>query len=161
MSSPFETAPTNNKTIRAHRLSVSRLMCNHFHWKCLITSLLISICVAHVAYCQLKGWQNDGNRTTSTHLSSSAHSSASNLCSNGYISVISVVLGATFYFIYLSECWHHYAQLGLLPRYSIGQVLELVETMRDAIPVVWWKSVCYHYVRRSRRVMRHKFGQFK
>ena len=30
--------------------------------------------------------------------------------------------------------------------------------MREALPVVWWKAVCYHYVRRTRQVTRYRNG---
>ncbi len=30
--------------------------------------------------------------------------------------------------------------------------------MREALPIVWWKAVCYHYVRRTRQVTRYRNG---
>lgn len=30
--------------------------------------------------------------------------------------------------------------------------------MREALPIVWWKATCYHYVRRTRQVTRYRNG---
>ena len=30
--------------------------------------------------------------------------------------------------------------------------------MREAFPIVWWKAMCYHYVRRTRQVTRYRNG---
>lgn len=30
--------------------------------------------------------------------------------------------------------------------------------MRETQPVIWWKAVCYHYVRRTRHVTRYRNG---
>ncbi|KAL3088052.1 hypothetical protein niasHS_009338 [Heterodera schachtii] len=151
------TAANNKKVVRPRKLSVGLLLCNHFHWKCLISTVLIGACLSHVTFCQIGGWEN----RTSLHHFDSAHFSPTNinsLCANDYMSVISVVLAAVFYMLYLSECWHHFVRVGMAPRYSVGQVFELVEKMRNAIPVVWWKSLSYHYMRRTRRVLRYRNG---
>lgn len=30
--------------------------------------------------------------------------------------------------------------------------------MREALPIVWWKALCYHYIRRTRQVTRYRNG---
>lgn len=36
---------------------------------------------------------------------------------------------------------------------SVDAVYTQLQDMRDALPVIWWKAVCYHYVRRGRQVL--------
>ncbi|VDN86003.1 unnamed protein product, partial [Brugia pahangi] len=36
--------------------------------------------------------------------------------------------------------------------------MEYIEKMRSAPPIVWWRSICYHYVRRARQVTRYRNG---
>ncbi|GIY51318.1 transmembrane protein 151B [Caerostris darwini] len=37
-------------------------------------------------------------------------------------------------------------------------VYEHIQQMRETQPVIWWKAVCYHYVRRTRHVTRYRNG---
>lgn len=30
--------------------------------------------------------------------------------------------------------------------------------MREGVPIIWWKAICYHYVRRTRQVTRYRNG---
>lgn len=36
--------------------------------------------------------------------------------------------------------------------------MEYIHKLRSAQPVVWWRAVCYHYVRRTRQVTRYRNG---
>uniref|UniRef100_A0A915Q799 Uncharacterized protein n=1 Tax=Setaria digitata TaxID=48799 RepID=A0A915Q799_9BILA len=38
------------------------------------------------------------------------------------------------------------------------EAMEYIEKMRSAPPIVWWRSICYHYVRRTRQVTRYRNG---
>ena len=41
---------------------------------------------------------------------------------------------------------------------DVHTVYERVQQMRDAVPMVWWKALCYHFVRKSRQVTRYRSG---
>ena len=41
---------------------------------------------------------------------------------------------------------------------DVNTVYDRIQAMREALPVVWWKAVCYHYVRRTRQVTRYRNG---
>uniref|UniRef100_A0A915MHT9 Bestrophin homolog n=1 Tax=Meloidogyne javanica TaxID=6303 RepID=A0A915MHT9_MELJA len=71
-------------------------------------------------------------------------------CSHGY-DLIPMALAGLLYAIYLSECWHYRTLLGIIPRMGASQAKDLASAMRDAVPIVWWKSTSYHYLRRTRR----------
>ncbi|VBB32219.1 unnamed protein product [Acanthocheilonema viteae] len=36
--------------------------------------------------------------------------------------------------------------------------MEYIEKIRSAPPIVWWRSICYHYVRRARQITRYRNG---
>ncbi|XP_024081946.1 transmembrane protein 151B-like isoform X2 [Cimex lectularius] len=78
-------------------------------------------------------------------------------CDEGYI-YIPLAFMAMLYLVYLVECWHCTARIELGYRVGVDTVLQKVQQMRDAQPIVWWKAVCYHYVRRKRQVTRYRNG---
>jgi len=32
--------------------------------------------------------------------------------------------------------------------------LDYIEELKEATPIVWWRAVCYHYLRKTRHVTR-------
>ncbi|CAK5091073.1 unnamed protein product [Meloidogyne enterolobii] len=131
-------------SLRPKKLDIRRLLLAHFHWKCLICSLLISLCSIHISYCQIYGPKG---------IQDALSQSAPGPCSHGY-DLIPMALAGLLYAIYLSECWHYRTLLGIIPRMGASQAKDLASAMRDAVPIVWWKSTSYHYLRRTRRIIR-------
>ncbi|GFO04848.1 transmembrane protein 151b [Plakobranchus ocellatus] len=41
---------------------------------------------------------------------------------------------------------------------DIRTVYNNISALQAALPVIWWKATCYHYVRRTRQVMRYRNG---
>uniref|UniRef100_A0A914KLZ4 Uncharacterized protein n=1 Tax=Meloidogyne incognita TaxID=6306 RepID=A0A914KLZ4_MELIC len=134
--------------LRPKKLDIRRLLLAHFHWKCLICSLLISFCSIHISYCQIYGSKGIQDALSQT---------APGPCSHGY-DLIPMALAGLLYAIYLSECWHYRTLLCIIPRMGASQAKDLASAMRDAVPIVWWKSTSYHYLRRTRRVIRYRNG---
>ncbi|XP_054264612.1 transmembrane protein 151B-like isoform X1 [Macrosteles quadrilineatus] len=62
------------------------------------------------------------------------------------------------YLVYLVECWHCTARIEAGCRVGVTSVLERIQQMKEALPILWWKAVCYHYVRRKRQVTRYRNG---
>ena len=62
------------------------------------------------------------------------------------------------YLVHLVECWHSHTRLELQHKVDTSTVYARVAALRQAIPVVWWRAVCYHYVRRTRQVTRYRNG---
>ncbi|XP_034237816.1 transmembrane protein 151B-like, partial [Thrips palmi] len=120
--------------------------------KCLMLTLLILGCCAAVTWCRLA-------EVTRVMLPRHRLSSSGTPCEAGYL-YIPVCFLALLYLVYLAECWHSRAQLSLQGHaQSLAEVLRFVQQMRAAEPVVWWKAVCYHYVRRKRQVTRYRHGE--
>ncbi|RCN41164.1 hypothetical protein ANCCAN_12899 [Ancylostoma caninum] len=40
----------------------------------------------------------------------------------------------------------------------VEDAMQYLKSLRNALPIVWWKSVCYHYVRKTRQVTRYRNG---
>ena len=78
-------------------------------------------------------------------------------CEDGYI-YIPVAFVVMLYLVYLVECWHSHTRIELQYKVDVNTVYERVSAMREALPVVWWRAVCYHYVRRTRQVTRYRNG---
>lgn len=89
----------------------------------------------------------------SNHRSDTGFRYAHGPCVQGY-SFIPVAFGVLLYLLYLTECWHHREKFHRMEKADTEEVEEYVQRMRSATPVVWWKSVCYHYLRRTRQVTR-------
>jgi len=78
-------------------------------------------------------------------------------CDKGYV-YIPVAFMLMLYLVYLVECWHCTAREELNTKVHVTSVMETVRLMREAQPIVWWKALCYHYVRRKRQVVRTQRG---
>jgi len=78
-------------------------------------------------------------------------------CDKGYV-YIPVAFMFMLYLVYLVECWHCTAREELNTKVHVTSVMETVRLMREAQPIVWWKALCYHYVRRKRQVVRTRHG---
>ncbi|KAI6241801.1 Transmembrane protein-like protein [Aphelenchoides fujianensis] len=130
------------------RHGLCRSLRTNFHWKCLASTWLIQVCVAYVVWCQIKFLFYELAKDP-THIHGP--------CANAYKFV---PLGFAFllYLIYLCECWHQRGKLEGIPVLTIGQFLDHIDRMRSSTPVVWWKSVCYHYLRRTKHVTRYRNG---
>ncbi|KFM80333.1 Transmembrane protein 151B, partial [Stegodyphus mimosarum] len=62
------------------------------------------------------------------------------------------------YLVYLVECWHSSTRLELTYKVNVEDVYQYIEQMREAQPIIWWKAISYHYIRRSRQVTRYRNG---
>ncbi|XP_071441621.1 transmembrane protein 151A-like [Hetaerina americana] len=126
------------------------------NWKCLVLTLLIYGCLGAVTWCRLTEvtkvvfsvWLSPIKRTPIQ----------TSPCGDGYV-YVPVAFMAMLYLVYLVECWHCTARLRLeTPKVDVAAVTERVRRLREARPLVWWKVVCYHYVRRKRQVTRYRHG---
>ncbi|CAG5118579.1 unnamed protein product, partial [Candidula unifasciata] len=124
------------------------------HWKCLGLTFMIVVCLATIAWCQF----DKTEKTVLTYLDMAfSNSDRSGSCKEGYI-YIPVACVIILYLVYLVECWHSHAWLQLKYKCDIASVYTTISRMQEALPVIWWKATCYHYVRRSRQVMRYRNG---
>ncbi|KAF8786746.1 Transmembrane protein 151B like protein [Argiope bruennichi] len=95
------------------------------------------------------------------HASSSSTSTASpsppagrhSPCEEGYV-FIPLAFMAMLYLVYLVRMLALHHQDGV----DSSFVYEHIQQMRETQPVIWWKAVCYHYVRRTRHVTRYRNG---
>lgn len=89
----------------------------------------------------------------------SAHTgvSRSSPCADGYI-YIPIAFVVLLYLVYLVECWHCHTRIELKHKVDMQTVYHKMRQMREALPIVWWKALCYHYVRRTRQVTRYRNG---
>ncbi|CAG9123255.1 unnamed protein product [Plutella xylostella] len=78
-------------------------------------------------------------------------------CDVGY-AYIPIAFVLLLYLVYLVECYHSTARIQLARRVDVAAVSARVHAMRAATPRVWWKAICYHYVRRKRQVTRYRNG---
>ncbi|CAH1388540.1 unnamed protein product [Nezara viridula] len=124
------------------------------NWKCFILTALILGCIGAITWCRL-------SHVTKVVVNFSRYPIKSNRtmspCDEGYV-YIPVAFMAMLYLIYLVECWHCTARIELGYRVGVDTVLQKVEAMKEAQPIIWWKAVCYHYVRRKRQVTRYRNG---
>ena len=125
------------------------------HWKCLILTLLICGCLIAIAWCRL---------TVVTKVVvlydrylSQTEINTGSPCADGYI-YIPVAFVILIYLVYLVECWHCHTRIELKHKVDVQTVYYKIRQMRESFPIVWWKAMCYHYVRRTRQVTRYRNG---
>lgn len=126
------------------------------HWKCLILTLLIYGCLSAIVWCRL------AVITTITvsyygHRMSNTHVTKSKPCEDGYI-YIPIAFVIMLYLVYLVECWHCHTRLELKHKTDVQTVYEKIQKMQGSIPIIWWKALCYHYIRKTRHVTRYRNG---
>ncbi|XP_022250153.1 transmembrane protein 151B-like isoform X2 [Limulus polyphemus] len=124
------------------------------HLKCLVLTLSIFGCLGAVTWCRLTEVTRLVVNFQSFPITTRRNVSP---CDEGYI-YIPVAFLAMLYLVYLVECWHCSTRLELTYKVDVNDVYEQIQQMREAQPVIWWKAVCYHYVRRTRQVTRYRNG---
>nr|KAG5688519.1 hypothetical protein BaRGS_031303 [Batillaria attramentaria] len=137
--------------------------------------MLIVGCLSAIAWCRLAVLRRSSSSSSS--LSSPAASQAyfaaipgsssssrfdpanqrDSPCDDGYV-YIPVAFVIMLYLVYLVECWHSHTRIELQYKVDINTVYDKVRDMRDGVPIIWWKAICYHYVRRTRQVTRYRNG---
>ena len=85
------------------------------------------------------------------------HDSAELSCKGDYM-YIPVAFLVILYVVYVVECWHCQTQIELHYKTNVHLVYDYIQALRNAVPIVWWKAVCYHYLRRTRQVTRYRNG---
>ncbi|CAH1790850.1 unnamed protein product [Owenia fusiformis] len=124
------------------------------HWKCLILTVLIIGCLIAISWCRL---------TVVTKVEVQFYEypirqlNQASPCDDGYV-YIPVAFVVMLYLVYLVECWHCHTRLELCYKVDVNAVYDRIQYMREAFPIIWWKAVCYHYVRRTRQVTRYRNG---
>lgn len=126
------------------------------HWKCMILTLLIYGCLSAIIWCRLAVITTItvsyyGHRMANTHVSKSKP------CEDGYI-YIPIAFVIMLYLVYLVECWHCHTRLELKHKTDVHTVYEKIHQMQESIPIIWWKALCYHYIRKTRHVTRYRNG---
>lgn len=124
------------------------------HWKCLILSFLIYGCLVAITWCRL---------TTVSKAMLTFHSfpwtqiREVSPCDEGYV-YIPIAFMVMLYLVYLVECWHCHTRVELQYKVNAQEVYQWITMMQEALPMVWWKATCFHYVRRARQVTRYRNG---
>lgn len=125
------------------------------NWKCLVLTVSIVCCVSSICWCRLAVVTEVVVDFTHFPITSSREESR---CSGGYV-YIPAAFVLMLYLVYLVECWHCTARVRLSSPVDVRTVYDKVHHLRSSQPIVWWKAVCYHYVRRSRHLQRYRNGE--
>uniref|UniRef100_A0A0N5ATH1 Transmembrane protein 151B n=1 Tax=Syphacia muris TaxID=451379 RepID=A0A0N5ATH1_9BILA len=72
---------------------------------------------------------------------------------------IPITFGVIMYITYIMECGHDYVKRCKIKKVSCAEADEYIKKVCAATPIVWWKSICYHYVRRTRQITRYRNGE--
>ena len=126
------------------------------HWKCLILTMLILGCLIAIGWCRLATITTVvvsfySPRAADTTLAQTSP------CEAGYI-YIPVAFVIMLYLVYLVECYHCHTRIELQYKVDVNTVYDKTNTMRDAVPILWWKALCYHYVRKTRHITPFRNG---
>ncbi|CAI4233359.1 unnamed protein product [Auanema sp. JU1783] len=131
------------------RPGICRVLRRAGYWKCLSCTILIIGCIFYASWCQVKHLAYSGIQPLLIY-----HHGP---CAQGY-NFVPIVFGLMLYIVYLMECWNSRTRLAVMKKVRVGDAHISLQQMRDSLPIVWWKSVCYHYVRRTRQITRYRNG---
>ena len=149
------------------------------HIKCLALSSLTGACLTALCYCSFASL----NRLLiSMHAFSLSRQSAQ--CDPAYVYIPAVFMLA-FYLLYLFECYQCDTRWVYFPssinalfsihikmvcfplkiRYMLThhqndhQIKSQINRLRNSQPIIWWKALNYHYLRRTRLITRYRNGE--
>ncbi|KAL7636321.1 UNVERIFIED_CONTAM: hypothetical protein RMT77_013080 [Armadillidium vulgare] len=124
------------------------------NWKCLFLSFFIIACLSAITWCRITHIKKKIVNFSVFPITSIKQTSP---CEDGVL-YLPVAILVMLYLLYLVECFHCPTRIQLRQTLPSSEVSAQIEEMRAAQPVVWWKAVCYHYVRRTRHVTRYRNG---
>ncbi|PAV91343.1 hypothetical protein WR25_04355 [Diploscapter pachys] len=134
---------------KPRRPSLARVLCYTPYCKCLCSTFLLLGCIAYALLCHFKHSAYSGLQPLWIH----QHGA----CAQGY-NLVPILLAVMLYTIYIMECWNCRRKLANMKKISIDDAVKYLNLLRESIPVVWWKSVNYHYARRTRQITRYRNG---
>ncbi|XP_064115409.1 transmembrane protein 151B-like [Macrobrachium nipponense] len=152
--SPTPVDDDANEEQRPERQTVCETLRHGANWKCFILTLLIIACLAAITWCRFTQVTKIIVNFDNFPITKTRHLSP---CEEGYL-YIPIAFLAMLYLVYLVECFHCPTRAQLTHTTPATQVLAMIESMKSALPVIWWKAVCYHYARRSRHITRYRNG---
>lgn len=152
--SPTHAEEDTSEEQQPTRQTVCETLRHAANWKCFILTLLIVFCLAAITWCRLTQVTKTIVNFSTFPITRKRHLSP---CEDGYL-YIPVAFLAMLYLVYLVECFHCPTRTQITHTTPAAHVLAMIEAMRTAQPVIWWKAMCYHYVRRSRHVTRYRNG---
>ncbi|XP_064073288.1 transmembrane protein 151B-like isoform X1 [Vanessa tameamea] len=149
----------DDEDLRPRQQSIGGVLRREGNWKCFLLTLMIVGCLASVTWCSTAEIDReliDLNTFMSIRypIKRTVRESP---CDVGY-AYIPIAFVLLLYLVYLVECYHSTARIQLARRVDVTAVSARVHAMRNANPRVWWKAICYHYVRRKRQVTRYRNG---
>ncbi|CAH0686357.1 unnamed protein product [Spodoptera exigua] len=139
---------------RPRQQSLGGVLRREGNWKCFMLTLMIAGCLGSVAWCNTAEIDRDLIDFSKHPIKRTVRESP---CDVGY-AYIPIAFVLLLYLVYLVECYHSTARIQLARRVDVAAVSARVHAMRNATPRVWWKAICYHYVRRKRQVTRYRNG---
>ncbi|CAH0726915.1 unnamed protein product, partial [Brenthis ino] len=139
---------------RPRQQSIGGVLRREGNWKCFLLTLMIVGCLGSVAWCSTAEIDRELIDLNTYPIKRTVRESP---CDVGY-AYIPIAFVLLLYVVYLVECYHSTARIQLARRVDVTAVSARVHAMRTATPRVWWKAICYHYVRRKRQVTRYRNG---
>ncbi|XP_045536930.1 transmembrane protein 151B [Papilio machaon] len=144
----------DDEDLRPRQQSLGGVLRREGNWKCFLLTLMIAGCLGSVAWCNTAEIDRELIDLNTFPIKRTVRESP---CDVGY-AYIPIAFVLLLYLVYLVECYHSTARIQLARRVDVAAVSARVHAMRNATPRVWWKAICYHYVRRKRQVTRYRNG---
>ncbi|CAA93883.2 Transmembrane protein 151 homolog [Caenorhabditis elegans] len=143
------TVDAQEHVAKPRRPNIFRVLRRTGYGKCLVCSLLLILCFFYATFCHVKHEAYSGSQPLLIY----QHGP----CAQGY-NFVPIVFGLMLYIVYLMECWHSRTKIINMKKVRVEDALDYITALRTSPPIVWWKSVCYHYTRKTRQVTRYRNG---
>lgn len=139
----------NEKISRPRHPTICRVLRRTGYGKCFLCTVLIFLSIFYASYC---------------HFKYEAYSSVQPLlvyqhgpCALGY-NFVPIIFGLMLYIVYIMECWHSRSKIIGMKKVRVEDAMDYIAALKDSPPIIWWKSICYHYMRKSRQITRYRNG---
>ncbi|CAL2031061.1 unnamed protein product [Caenorhabditis brenneri] len=149
MAGTVDATAAQEHVARPRRPNICRVLRRTGYGKCLVCSLLLVLCFFYATYCHVKHEAYSGSQPLLIY----QHGP----CAQGY-NFVPIVFGLMLYIVYLMECWHSRTKIISMKKVRVEDALDYIKALSTSPPIVWWKSVCYHYTRKTRQVTRYRNG---
>uniref|UniRef100_A0A0N4ZBZ1 RRM domain-containing protein n=1 Tax=Parastrongyloides trichosuri TaxID=131310 RepID=A0A0N4ZBZ1_PARTI len=145
----FKAAQPQAFCKKPRRYNLLRTLHSQFYWKCFITTIMVDLCLGYSIWCSLN--------PNYFPIKIGKIIISNNTCSQGY-HMIPIGFAFLLYIIYLMECWHTKIKKDKIISIDMEDAKDYMAKLQMATPIVWWKSICYHYLRRTRQITRYRNG---
>ncbi|GAV08338.1 hypothetical protein RvY_18048 [Ramazzottius varieornatus] len=141
---PLPASTLQPQLVRPKKKRLMTAMLETGNYRTIFLTLLIYGFLVFMAWCQLSTTTEKAH--DATYGRSYVHGPLDEMSQCQTYLVVPIIFASLLYISYLMENWQYYTKQEELITISIPSTINLIDKMKRALPIVWWRVSCYHYV---------------